>query len=258
MALPAAGFFSTSPTTSAGQTALNDWLAVTRELPGGSDESELTIASGSVTATRAQHTIDTESDAASDDLANVIVSGISAQWILLRMENSARVVTLKHEAGGAGQLSLSHGQDVILAGTQQWVLFWVDTGASPVTLREIARSGFIDGAQVVEVNTAVSGAPNVLTEDEAGKILTNEGATAANYHTLPTARKGLRYTFVCQDTDGMRIVAATGDTIGKVGSVTPTAGYVETTTQRAVIELLAINATEWIAVRETGTWTYSS
>lgn len=256
MALPAVGFFTASPNTTACKAGLDAMLAFTRQSVGGADESELTIASGSVAATQAQHTIDTESDAAADDLSNVTVSGMDAQWVLLRMENSARIVTIKHEAGGAGQLSLSHGQDLILASTQEWVLFWVDTGASPVTLREILRSGMLDPG-VLEANTAVSGAPNVLIEHESGKTLTNEGAAAANYHTLPAARKGLRYTFVVQTTNGLRVVAAAGDTIGKVGTVTAAAGYVESTTQRAAIELLAINATEWIAVRETGTWTYS-
>lgn len=114
----------------------------------------------------------------------------------------------------------------------------------------------------VEANTAGSGAPNALAATESGAALTNEGTTAANYHTLPTSAAGYRYTFVVQDADGMRIVANTGDTIRVIDKVTAAAGYIESTTIGSVVTLLAINATEWVAtsihgVWTDGTWTYS-
>ncbi len=255
---PVAGYFATSPNGGAGQTSLDDWLAVTKQLLGASDESELTISTGSVTATAAMHTIDTESDAASDSLTNVAITGLSPFLLMLRQEAAARVVTLVHEAGGAGQISLAGGQDLVLDATSKYVLFWLDTGASPTTLREVARFGF-DLPGEVEENTAGSGSPNILTEGESGKTLTNEGATAQNYHTLPAARKGLGpYTFVVQDADGIRVVAGSGDTIRIAANESPAAGYVESTTIGDVVTLLAINATEWIAIAQVGTWTVST
>lgn len=107
---------------------------------------------------------------------------------------------------------------------------------------------------LVEANTAGSGAPNVLTAAESDTVLTNEGVTAANYHTLPTAAAGLTFTFYCQDTDGIRIVAGTGDTIRLYNSVSVSAGYAESTTIGSVIILVAINATEWVATSIVGTW----
>lgn len=109
--------------------------------------------------------------------------------------------------------------------------------------------------RLVEINTAGSGAPNVLTSSESDKVLTNEGSTAQNYHTLPTAAAGLTFTFVVQDGDGIRIVANTGDTIRVAGTVSASAGYTESTTVGDVITLIAINATEWIAISYIGTWT---
>lgn len=258
MALPAAGYFTLGLSGTNGSTALNDWLAATRQYIGTQDESELTISSGSVTASVAMHTIDTESDAASDDLTNIVVTTFNGFLVMVRAENSARAVTLKHAAGGAGQLSLRYGADLVLDATTKYVLFWVDTGGSPVTLYEVARFGF-DAPSELEANTAGSGSPNILTAGEVGKTFTNEGSGAANYHTLPTARAGLGpFTFVVQDSDGMRIVANTGDTIRIAASACPAAGYIECSTIGNTVTLLAINATEWIATSYVGTWTVSS
>lgn len=110
----------------------------------------------------------------------------------------------------------------------------------------------------VEANTAGSGTPNALAADETAKILTNEGASAQNYHTLPTAAAGLCFEFVVQDADGLRVVANTGDTIRVAGSVSATAGYIQNSTIGGAIRLCAINATEWFAMSSVGTWTVDS
>ncbi len=111
---------------------------------------------------------------------------------------------------------------------------------------------------LVEANTAVAASPNVLTAVETRTLLTNEGTTARNYHTLPTAVAGLDFEFVVQDTDGIRVVADTGDTIRDVGTVSTTAGFIQSSTVGSVIRLKAINATEWFVVYKQGTWTIDS
>jgi len=101
-------------------------------------------------------------------------------------------------------------------------------------------------------NIHTSANPNVLVPKESGKIYTNEGSTEKNYITLPSAFAGLNYTFIVQDADGIRITAAAGDTI-RIGSVvSAVAGYTESTTIGAVINLIAINNTEWIGVVQNG------
>lgn len=108
----------------------------------------------------------------------------------------------------------------------------------------------------VEANTAGSGSPNILSAStENNKLFTNEGATAENHHTLPTAVAGLTYTFYCQDTDGIQINANTGDTIRIAASVSAAAGLIETATVGNAVTLVAINATEWVAISVVGTWT---
>jgi len=111
------------------------------------------------------------------------------------------------------------------------------------------------GGEQVEANTAGVGSPNVLTAAETGKVLTNEGAGALNYHTLPTAVAGLTFTFVVDDANGIRITAASGDTIRIGATVSKAAGYIDSTTVGDTVVLIAVNATEWYAVPATGTWT---
>lgn len=73
--------------------------------------TELTIASGVVTATQSAHRIDTEADAASDDL-DTISGGTAEDILIIRPENTARTVVLKH---GTGNIYCPGGQDIELA-----------------------------------------------------------------------------------------------------------------------------------------------
>lgn len=110
-------------------------------------------------------------------------------------------------------------------------------------------------ALAVEANTAGSGSPNLLTANESLAVMTNEGSTAKNYHTLVTAAGGITNTFCVQDADGVRIVANTSDTIRVLDKVTAAAGYIESTTIGSCVTLLAINAVEWFATSVHGVWT---
>lgn len=109
--------------------------------------------------------------------------------------------------------------------------------------------------RVIEASTVGSGAPNVLAATESRKLLTNEGAAAEAYNTLPSAAAGMEFVFYCQDTDGIRVTAAAGDTIRLGGTVSAAAGFVRSVVAGSAVILTAINATEWIAIGITGTWT---
>ena len=74
------------------------------------EAGELTISSGAVTKSRSHHTIDTEGDAASDDLASIL-GGSEGEVILIRPANGARTVVLKHNTGNIWSMS---GYDVTL------------------------------------------------------------------------------------------------------------------------------------------------
>ena len=101
--------------------------------------SELTISSGVVTQTRAHHTIDTESDASSDDLDRLSNSSADDGTIVyLRQEASGRDVTVKHQAGsGDGQFGLVNSEDFTI-GTNGVLILMRDT--TNTQWIEIARS----------------------------------------------------------------------------------------------------------------------
>lgn len=89
---------------------------VTRRIVSDSAEpTELTIATDAVTCTDRFHRIDTEADAATDDLAT-INGGASGETLTLKAENDARTVVVKDGTGNLqleGDCTLDNAQDTI-------------------------------------------------------------------------------------------------------------------------------------------------
>ena len=80
--------------------------------------TELTISSGIVTVTQMFHTIDTEGDAATDDL-DTINGGSTVNMIVIRAANDARTVVVKHNTGniwlqGKADINLDDLEDGLL------------------------------------------------------------------------------------------------------------------------------------------------
>lgn len=123
-ALPVADYFKDpSRLNSQAKAAQDDILAVIRELLGGEAESTLTILTGSITPTRATHSVDTEGGAGTDDLTNIDYTNHPAGRILLiRTTNTARDITVKHAAGGVGEIILSDGSDFTMTDITQYLL----------------------------------------------------------------------------------------------------------------------------------------
>jgi hypothetical protein len=110
-----------------------------------SDFSELTIASGAITVTQACHTVDTQGDAASDDL-DTINGGTNGMLLFIRPENDARTVVVKH---GTGNIWISGGADVTLDDVRDLIALvydgtkWSDLGGAGVIASAHARSHLI-------------------------------------------------------------------------------------------------------------------
>lgn len=104
---------------------------------------------------------------------------------------------------------------------------------------------YLNGVQAIATNSNV-------VEDDCDNLLTNEGATSKPTITLPSAAAGLCYKFYVQDSDGIKIQAGTGDTIRIAASASAAAGYIESTTVGDAITLVAVNATEWVAISQMG------
>jgi hypothetical protein len=126
--LPTSGYFSNaSRRNSEAKSGLDDVLAFIRQSTlgglGTAADSELTISSGSITPDGVFHTVDTESDAASDDLTNVAVTNINdGGFLLIQAEDTNRTVVVKSSAGGSGQFVLQSRTDFILDGTDRYLL----------------------------------------------------------------------------------------------------------------------------------------
>lgn len=141
--IPAVGYPSDNARTEAEmKTFFDAILSVLNEIPGGAASTELTISSGVVTPTGWVHTLDTEGDAAADDLDTIAITNHpDSRLLMVRTESSARVVTLKHNTGAAnGKILTQHGLDIVLkdplmfalllrVGTV-WYAIHVGTGAS--------------------------------------------------------------------------------------------------------------------------------
>lgn len=125
MALPAANYMSNNSRTEGEmKVALEDQRDAIAATPGGAPSVELTIAAGIVTptVTAGDFRIDTEADAAADDLTNIAqTNSWETRRIRLRCENAARVTTLKHGAGGSGQILTIDGADFALNDTGRWI-----------------------------------------------------------------------------------------------------------------------------------------
>jgi len=95
--------------TAAGSVSVTDFLRIP-------SKGELTIAAGVITVTGSRHTVDTQGDAASDDL-DTINGGTDGDILILRSANNARTVTVKDSTGNiqlAGDFSLSSTGDAIV------------------------------------------------------------------------------------------------------------------------------------------------
>ncbi len=135
------------------QQAFADWLNATLQLLGSQAETTLTIASGSATPTRGCHAIDTEGAAASDDLTNLATTNLpDGNFLLIRCANASRVVTVKYNAGGAGQIALADGLDFVMNSLTLWLLLKRTSSNWEEVLRG-GRQVYVKGADVASAAT---------------------------------------------------------------------------------------------------------
>jgi hypothetical protein len=86
------------------------------------DDGELTISSGAITPTGVFHTVDTESDASSDDL-ETISGGVDGDILRIRAANTARTIVIKD---GTGNIEIPSGNDVSLEDDETIAVFKYD------------------------------------------------------------------------------------------------------------------------------------
>lgn len=122
------------------QAALTAITTFTDEpLPNKVAQSELTISSGSVTPTAYSHTVDTEADAATDNLDTITLTNFKAgDTFELTAENVARAVSVRH---GQGNITTATGVDLVLDSVTKAVRLKVDAAGTGVVASFVSTSG---------------------------------------------------------------------------------------------------------------------
>ena len=113
--------------------------------------TELTLATDAITATQSFHRVDTEADAASDNLAT-INGGAAGYRLILRAENTARTVVIKHDTGN---IQLFGAADVSLDETYKFVELIYDSDLSKWV--QIGGSGGGSGSYYQTIRVGGSG-----------------------------------------------------------------------------------------------------
>jgi hypothetical protein len=227
-AFPAAGYIGFDTRTEAeAETAFEDWLAATKQLPGGAAETTLTIATGAVTPNGATHAIDTEAAAASDDLDTINQTNLPDGSILwLHAADNARVPTVRHNQGGIGKILLADATNLALANTGIWLRLqrkgttWEERlrfyGASSALARAFGGIG--------KESLAKSGAYTVVAADRS-KLINCSATLTLTLTAAATLGDGFEFEVVNSSASGAVTIDPNGaETIDGVTTVVLAAG----------------------------------
>lgn len=195
--------------------------------------SELTIATGAITATGAHHTVDTEGDAASDDLETI--NGLDdGDMVLIVAEDAARTVVVKH---GVGNIRLNGGVDFDLDNTEKGVLF-IKSGSYVIGVGVPVTSGAGSGT----VTSVGLSAPAIFSV--TGSPVTSSGTlalglasqTANQFLAAPDGSNGTP-AFRAMVADDVPALPASKLTSGQVGISRGGTGAATSATARSSLGL---------------------
>lgn len=195
MSFPAASYISNAARTEGeNKTAFEDQLKATKQIPGaGEAEQALTIATGTITPASGASgiiAVDTEGAAATDDLANIAVTNVDDNsLVILRNANASRVVVVKNNAGGSGQISLKSAGDFVLADPDR---HWLLLKRSGTTLKEVARFPSADLAPILSKSSAYT-----TTVTDRGQFIDCTATLTLTLLAAATAGKGFEQCVQC-------------------------------------------------------------
>ena len=96
-----------------------------------------------------------------------------------------------------------------------------------------------------------------LSTSNSHKTHTNVGATgvaSGRIATLPTVSTRLRYPFLIENANGLRVKASGTNLIRVEGSLSIAGGYIESVDPGASIVLIGVSSSLWIAAFRSGEW----
>lgn len=195
------------------QTALAAFHAVVAEMAGQGNRDTQSISGGDITPAKAFVMVDSEGDAASDDLDHVLPNTIGSKILILMIESAARPITLKHNVSGTGKLVLREAADLVLTTTHQMVAFYYDSANS--LWRELWRNFGVYAPATADQTAARSalGLGSLATKSSvaAGDIDSNAvttGKISDNNVTLAKLATQAANTFLANATGGTAVPSA--------------------------------------------------
>ena len=207
-------------------------------------ESTLTIASGSVAATRSSHVIAAQSGT-TDDLANITTGSISDGALLFIRPDSGDTITVKDAATGNGEIHLAGNADYIMSGDFSLILQrrgadWYEISRD----QDTATWDFTSSQQTVTVDTALdvahglSGKPArwqvtlLCTTDNIGYVAST--ADEVLYPGQPTSL-GSTDQGISVFADATNITIVQGVTIGLIDASTFNGAAITTSSWRWIV-----------------------
>lgn len=124
------------------------------------DAGEVTISAGAINIWGGYHTVDTQGDAASDDLDSINGASVAGRMLRLQAENDARTVVIKHNTGNiynpsGGDITLDTAYGIVdliySAALSKWIVI-----NTPVSAASDSAVGSIQIAVQSDQETATS------------------------------------------------------------------------------------------------------
>lgn len=243
MGFPAANAIAGAATQGALKTALEDFLAATKRLPGGSDEENLSVAGGTLTPTRCFVKVDTEGGAGTDDLDTPIWTNLDeGMALILRPAAGARVTRIRHNTGaGPGKFQLADGQHFLLEDPDEFIVFVRDGDNA----REVHRS---TPNRIGRVQTLT--ADRTLVPSDCGKTFENTGAAGLVNLTLDDLPVGFWFRMSVRAAQNFRATADAGETIREAATVSGAAGFIQSNVVGDAVHIQKDTAGSWIVLSE--------
>jgi len=130
-----------------------------------------TISSGAITGDATLVTVDTEASAASDDL-DTISSPTAGDFMIMRNANNSRVVTVRNNGGGSGNIRTYNGLNVILNNTNQIIILVYNGSNWNVLPNHFSATTFVYQAATI--------ATGAITYTSSYMVIDTEGAAATD------------------------------------------------------------------------------
>jgi hypothetical protein len=155
--------------------------------------SELTISSGAITPTQNWHIVDTEGDAATDDLTTIgSTDSVDGSILFLTQANDARVITIKHLTGNiycprSIDILISVSQRpvglIYSSSSEKWLVFSTPTVATYLN----SNSWTLEQIFSASIRLAYTAVTADTTLAETHYCVDVSASAAARTITLPTA-----------------------------------------------------------------------